>query len=272
MRKLHYGLLAAVLVCLVAVLAGAMLATGRAGDGDDQGGSTVPPETMQILGSISADRIQQSIHTLVGFGTRHTLSSQTDPNRGIGAATDWAFNQLQAIAATSNGRMTVQKQSFVQPAGPRIPVPTTITNVLATLQGTQDPNRVYVVGAHIDSRVTDVLNGTDDAPGADDDGSGVAAVLEMARVMATHQFDATIVFALFDGEEQGTFGSAFTAAQMRAAGMDVEGMLANDIIGSSLGQNGVRDRHDVRLFADGPPPTETPGQVAVRQAMGSEND
>src|SRR5262249_50002043 len=144
--------------------------------------------------------------------------------------------------------------------------------VLATLQGTTDPNRVYVVGEHIDSRVTDVLNGTDDAPGADDDGSGVAAVLEMARVMATPQFEPTVVFELFGGDEERACGSACTAAQMKAAGVDVEGMLANEIIGSSLGQNGVRDRHDVRLFADGVPPTETPGQAAIRQAVGNEND
>lgn len=272
MRKLRYALLAAVLVGAVAAIAGSMVATGRAHGGDEQGDSHVSPETRQILGSISADRIAQSIHTLVGFGTRHTSSSQTDPNRGIGAATDWAYNQLQAIAATSNGRMTVQKQSFIQPVSSTIPVPTEITNVIATLHGTQDPSRVYVVGAHIDSRVTDVLNFTSDAPGADDDGSGVAAVLELARVMATHRFDATIVFALFDGEEQGLFGSAFAAAQMKAAGTDVEGMLTNDIIGSSLGQNGVRDRHDVRLFADGPPPTETASQAAIRRALGSEND
>jgi Zn-dependent M28 family amino/carboxypeptidase len=272
MRKLRYALLAAVLVGVVAAIAGSMVATGRAHGGDEQGDSHVSPQTQQILRSISADRIAQSIHTLVGFGTRHTLSSQTDPNRGIGAATNWAYNQLQAIAATSNGRMTVEKQSFIQPPGPRIPVPTQITNVLATLKGVQDPSRVYVVGAHIDSRVTDVLNFTDDAPGADDDGSGVAAVLELARVMATRQFDATIVFALFDGEEQGLFGSAFAAAQMKAAHTDVAGMLQNDIIGSSLGQNGVRDHHDVRLFADGPPPTETPADAAVRRAMGSEND
>ena len=115
------------------------------------------------------------------FGTRHTASSQTDPVRGIGAATAWVTQQLQAIAATSNGNMTVQQQSFVQPVSNNIPVPTTITNVIATLQGTASPERFYVVTGHLDSRVTDVLDFTSDAPGADDDGSGVACVLELAR-------------------------------------------------------------------------------------------
>jgi hypothetical protein len=225
-----------------------------------------------MLNEIDAKRIKQAIGTLVAFGTRHTGSSQVDPDRGIGAATSWAFDQLQQIAATSGGAMTVQQQTFIQPVSSRIPVPTSITNVIATLQGTQSPSRVYVVGAHIDSRVTDVLNFVDDAPGADDDASGVAAVLELARVMATRHFDATIEFVLFGGEEQGLYGSAYLAAQAKAAGTDIEGMLSDDIIGSSLGQNTVHDRNDVRLFAQSPPTSESPQQTAVRQAFGGEND
>jgi len=122
--------------------------------------------------------------------------------RGIGAATNWVFDQMQAIAATSSGRMTVQRQSFVQPVSSNIPVPTTITNVIATLKGTASPERFYVITGHLDSRVTDVLNFTDNAPGADDDGSGVAVVLELARAFATHQFPGTLVFATVAGEEQ----------------------------------------------------------------------
>jgi hypothetical protein len=170
--------------------------------------------------------------------------------------------------------MTVEKQSFIQPVGPRIPVPTQITNVIATLHGSQpeSANRIYLVSGHLDSRCTDVLDFTCDAPGAGDDGSGVAAVLEMARAMATHHFDATIKFVAFSGEEQGTFGSLFYATQAKAAGENVAGMFSNDIIGSSLGQNGERDRRDVRLFADGPPPNETPAEAAIRRTMGGEND
>jgi hypothetical protein len=119
----------------------------------------------ELLKQVDPDRIEATINRLVAFGTRHTLSSQTDPVRGIGAATEWVYQEMLAIAATSGGRMTVQKQSFIQPAGPRIPTPTQITNVIATLQGDETPERVYVVTGHLDSRVTDVLNFTADAPG-----------------------------------------------------------------------------------------------------------
>ena len=210
---------------------------------------------------------------LVSFGTRHTASSQTDPNRGIGAATNWVFSQMQAIAATSSGRMTVQRQSFTQPVASNIPVPTTITNVIATLKGTASPERFYVITGHLDSRVTDVLNFTSDAPGADDDGSGVAVVLELARLFATRQFPGTLVFATVAGEEQGLYGSAFMAAQMAAAGNDVQGMFSNDIVGASQAWDGTRpDPHTVRLFVEGIPTAVTQAQIATMQSVGGEND
>jgi len=193
--------------------------------------------------------------------------------RGIGAATSWVFGQMQDIAATSSGRMTVQKQTFVQPVSNRIPVPTTITNVIATLKGTASPERFYVVTGHLDSRVTDVLNFTSDAPGADDDGSGVAVVLELARLFATRQFPGTLVFATVAGEEQGLYGSAFMAAQMKAAGDDVQGMFSNDIVGASQAWDGTRpDPHTVRLFVEGIPTAVTPAQISLMQAVGGEND
>jgi hypothetical protein len=201
------------------------------------------------------------------------LSSQTDPVRGIGAATAWVFQQMQAIAATSSGRMTVQQQSFVQPPSSRIPVATTITNVIATLQGTASPERFYVVTGHLDSRVTDVLNFTSDAPGADDDGSGVAVALQLARLFATHQFPGTLVFATVAGEEQGLFGSAFMAAQMKAAGADVQGMFSNDIVGASQAFDGTKpDPHSLRLFVEGIPTAATPAQISLMQSVGGEND
>src|SRR5205823_9038563 len=138
--------------------------------------------------------------------------------------------QFQAVAATSGGRMTVEAQSFVQPVASRIPTPTTITNIVATLRGVSAPTRAYVVSGHYDSRCTDILNFTSDAPGADDDASGVAAVLELARVFATRPTEATIKFVAYAGEEQGTFGSVFMAAQLKAAGTDVQAMFSNDII------------------------------------------
>jgi Peptidase family M28 len=226
-----------------------------------------------MLREVDPGRIQATILRLTQFGTRHTASSQTDPVRGIGAATAWVVQQMQAIAATSAGRMTVQQQTFVQPVSNRIPVPTTITNVIATLQGTASPERFYVVTGHLDSRVTDVLDFTSDAPGADDDGSGVAVVLELARLFATRQFAGTLVFATVAGEEQGLYGSTHMAAQMAAAGADVQGMFSNDIVGASQAWDGTKpDPHTLRLFVEGVPTAATPGQIQVMQLVGGEND
>jgi len=226
-----------------------------------------------LLRRVDPDRMRATVERLTRFGTRHTSSSQTDPVRGIGAATDWVIGQLQAIAATSNGAMTVQRQSFVQPVSSRIPVPTTITNCIATLKGTASPERFYVVTGHLDSRVTDVLDFTSDAPGADDDGSGVAVVLELARVFAGHRFPGTVVFATVAGEEQGLYGSAFMAQQMNAAGADVQGMFSNDIVGASQAWDGTRpDPHSLRLFVEGVPTAATPDQISLMQSVGGEND
>jgi hypothetical protein len=226
-----------------------------------------------MIQQISSGNLQADVEALVGFGTRNTLSSQTDPARGIGAAGTWIESQLDSIAATSGGSMTVQKQQFVQPPTSKIPTPTTITNLVATLRGS-DPTvpPVYVVSAHYDDRVTDVLNSTSDAPGADEDASGVAAMLELARVFAQHPSKATIVFVAFDGEEQGLYGSAFFASQEAAAGVNIKGDLNMDTIGSSLGSNGVGDSHTVQLFSEGVPTNATPAQVAALQDAGGEND
>jgi hypothetical protein len=231
------------------------------------------PALLALLSQIDPKRIQNTIQTLVGFGTRHTLSSQTDPVRGIGAATAWVTQQMNAIAATSNGNMTVQQQTFTQPAGSRIPVPTQITNVIATLQGTASPQRFYVITGHLDSRVTDVLDFTSDAPGADDDGSGVAVMLELARLFAAHQFPGTIVLAAVSGEEQGLFGSTFMANQMAAAGNDVQGMFSNDIVGASQAFDGTRpDPFTLRMFLEGIPTNASSNDISLLQSVGGEND
>jgi hypothetical protein len=244
-----------------------------AGLGSAQNAGKVDPALRALIKQIDPKRIQATVLRLTQFGTRHTLSSQTDPVRGIGAATAWVVEQMQAIAATSDGRMTVQQQTFTQPVSSNIPVPTPITNVIATLQGTATPERFYVVTGHLDSRVTDVTNFTDDAPGADDDASGVACVLELARVFATHQFPGTIVFATVAGEEQGLYGSTFMAAQMAAAGNDVQGMFSNDIVGASHSFDGHRpDPHTVRMFLEGIPTNVTQNQIAIMQSVGGEND
>jgi Peptidase family M28 len=231
---------------------------------------------LDLLSQIDSSRIQATIEQLVAFGTRHTQSSQTDPARGIGAATAWVTQQMQAIAENANGNMTVQQQSFVQQAVPnRITAPTTITNCITTLQGTANPQRFYVVTGHLDSRVTNLLDSTSDAPGADDDGSGVACVLELARVFANsdQEFPGTIIFATVSGEEEGLFGSTFTAQQMATAGNDVQGMFSNDIIGTGDAHDGTPpDPTTVRLFLAGIPPNMSAGQISLMQAVGGEND
>ena len=267
--------LTAVMLAGVAVAA---LGAVAAASSHDAGNGTrhwwgPPREVRAMLSQISPGNLKADDSTLVGFGTRHTASSQTDPVRGIGAAASWIFGQLSGIAATSGGTMTVQRQTFVQPVSSRIPVPTTITNVIARLQGTdRSSTAVYVVGAHYDDRVTDVLDFTSDAPGADRDGSGVAAMLELARVFAQHPAKASIEFVAFGGEEQGLYGSAFFAAQAKAGGQNIQGALNMDTIGSPLGDNGIYEPNTVRVFSEGIPTNATPSQIAIMQAFGGEND
>ena len=232
----------------------------------------VDRDTALMLQQISADRIEHTVQSLVSFGNRSTLSAQDDPKQGIGAARDWIKGEFDKIAATSGGRMTVALDSYIQPPASRIPTPTKITDVVATLRGTQSPARTYVISGHYDSRCTDVLDIQCLAPGADDDASGVATVLELARVMATRQFDATIVFMAVAGEEQGLYGSDHFAAEAKAAGTDIEGMLNNDIVGNTHGGQGVSRPNVIRLFAEGVPTSETPAQAATRQSTGGEND
>jgi len=234
------------------------------------------PALQDLINQIDPHRIQATIEQLIQFGTRHTASSQTDPAHGIGAAYTWVNQQMQAIADNSNGNMTVQQQTFLQqPVPGRLTNPTYITNTILTLQGTANPQRFYVVTGHLDSRVTDILNFTDDAPGADDDGSGVACVLELARVFAQAQddFPGTIIFAAVSGEEEGLFGSTFMAQQMAKAGNDVQGMFSNDIIGTGDAHDGSPpDPTTLRMFLEGIPTNVTSSQISLMQAVGGEND
>ena len=254
---------------LVSVIAPASAASASAGPANNTG--NFDPALRALIGQIDPGRIQAIIEKLVSFGTRSTLSSQTDPVRGIGAATDWVFDQMQGFAAASNGNMTVQRQSFTQTAG--LPTPTTITNVIATLQGTASPQRFYVITGHLDSRCSDVFDFTKDAPGADDDGSGVAVVLELVRLFATRQFPGTIVLATVAGEEQGLFGSSFMATQMAAAGNDVQGMFSNDIVGTGDAHDGTKpDPFTLRMFLEGIPTNASPSDVSLITTVGGEND
>ena len=227
-----------------------------------------------IVREIDAKNIERTIRQLVAFGTRNTLSEQNDPKRGIGAARDWLYAEFLKAAETSGGRMTVEKQSFEQPKAQRVPQPTILTNIVATLKGIQpeSADRVYVVSGHYDSMCTSPTDAKCDAPGANDDASGTAAVLEMARVMAKYQFDATIVFMTVPGEEQGLLGATHFAEEAKQKTTNIDAMFTNDIIGNTLGGNGIRDRSTVRVFSEGIPSNETTAEANTRRSVGGEND
>lgn len=225
----------------------------------------------QLAGEIRPERMRADIEALVGFGTRHTMSETQSETRGIGAARRWAQGQFEGISRDCGGCLTVVTPSDTV-TGPRVPTPTEVVNIVAIQRGTGDPNRVIILSGHIDSRVTDVMNFTADAPGANDDASGVAAVLEAARVLSKHRFDATLVFAALSGEEQGLLGGKILADYAQARGWRVEANLNNDIVGNSEGQSGVRDTTRVRVFSEGTKTVETELQEERRRYNGGEVD
>lgn len=233
--------------------------------------SQADPEIAAMVRSVRAERIDRTIRKLVSFGTRNTLSPQDDPTRGIGAARDWLRGQFSAVSRDSGGRLQVSEQSFLQGVARRIPHPTRLTNLLALLPG-EAPNpgrRIVVVSGHYDSICSSPVDALHDAPGADDDASGTAAVLEIARVMSRYHFRIPILFAAVAGEEQGLLGSGYLAAQLKRDGWRVEAMFTNDIIGSSSGPNGTREEHRVRVFAGGPPEGAN-GGAAPRGSAGGD--
>lgn len=238
--------------------------------------SRLNPQIEKIIGEISAKNIEESVRKLVSFGTRHTLSSQEDPNRGIGAARRWIKSEMDRYSRESGGRLIVTEDEFIQPPVQRVPKETKLVNVVATLPGSQAEakDRIYVVSGHYDSCVCSqgMTDAESDAPGASDDASGTAAVMEMARVMSKYQFDATIVFMTVPGEEQGLLGAAHWAEEAKKKNLNIAAMFTNDIIGNTFGGNGVRDNHRVRLFSEGVPSTETEAEARARQSVGGEND
>jgi len=229
-------------------------------------------EIVSMLRSVSANRIESDIRKLVSFGTRNTLSTQDNPNRGIGAARDWIFNEFEKISRDCGGCLIVEKQSFTQPKAPRVPEPTLLTNVIATLKGSTDPDRIYVVSGHYDSMCSSPTDAACDAPGANDDASGTAAVIELARVMSKHKFDATIIFMAVAGEEQGLLGATYFAEQAKQKGLRIEAMFTNDIIGGVTTQKNSPNRNRVRVFSEGVPSNETPQEANTRRSVGGEND
>ena len=271
-RLLSYTVLV-LLVSELGILSTSVLSQTK-GQRTKRSSTAINAQIPRIVAEINPKNIENTVRKLVSFGTRNTLSQQDDPNRGIGAARDWLYAEFQKAAAQSEGRMTVEKQTFEQAKGQRVPQPTMLTNIVATLKGTQPEsvNRVYVVSGHYDSMCGSATDAKCDAPGANDDASGTAAVLEMARVMAKYKFDATLIFMAVPGEEQGLLGATYFAEQAKKTNMDIEGMFTNDIVGNSLGGNGVRDARTVRVFSEGIPSNETEREAATRRSVGGEND
>ncbi|HWA63811.1 MAG TPA: M28 family peptidase, partial [Caulobacteraceae bacterium] len=234
-------------------------------------GPVEQPVLKAVAAEVSAERLRATDERLVAFGTRHTLSDQASPTRGIGAARTWVEGQFRQIAADCGGCLTIALPEATV-TGERVPKPTRIVDVLAIQRGTTDPDRVVVISGHLDSRVSDVMNATADAPGADDDGSGVSAVMEAARVLSKHRFAATIVYAVLSGEEQGLYGGGILADYAHAQSWRVEADLNNDIVGNSHGVSGLTDDTHVRVFSEGTKAVETPEQAGRRRYNGGEVD
>jgi hypothetical protein len=225
-----------------------------------------------IVREISPQRIQGYIDHLVSFGTRHTMSDTVSETRGIGAARRWIKGELERCGA---GKLQVAFDSHLHPVDRRLSRPTEIVNVVATLPGTQaeSRDRMYVVSGHYDSRNSDDADAVNNAPGANDDASGTAAVMEMACVMARYKFDATLVFMTVAAEEQGLYGSTHFAEQAKQKKLNIAGMFTNDIIGSSYNEEGKRDNAQVRLFAEGIPALkDMPDNLLTLIRTGGEND
>jgi Zn-dependent M28 family amino/carboxypeptidase len=220
---------------------------------------------------VSQAELKQTIETLVGFGTRHTLSDTTSDTRGIGAARRWTAAKFAAISKDCDNCLVIETPEAMMTSA-RVPVPAKIVDVLAIQPGTSDPNRVIIISAHIDSRNSDPMDAKGDAPGANDDASGTAAVIEAARVLSKQKFPATIVYAVLSGEEQGLLGGKLLAETAKAKGWRVEAVLNNDIVGNSHGSGGARDDKTVRVFSEGTKATETPEQANRRRYNGGEVD
>ena len=224
-----------------------------------------------LAASVSPDRQRATIEKLVSFGTRHTGSDTKSDKRGIGAARRWIAAEFASASKDCAGRLQIETPSQVMTAE-RLAGPTEVVDVLAILPGTTDPNRVIIISGHYDSRVTDAKNFTSDAPGANDDGSGTAAVIEAARVLCKQQFPATLVFAALAGEEQGLLGGKVLADHAVAKGWFVAANLNNDIIGNTEGIGGTRDNTHVRVFSEGTRSTETAEEANTRRYNGGEVD
>lgn len=229
----------------------------------------------KMVKAVNQDSLKSYISKMVSFGTRNTLSDIKSKTKGIGAARNWVVNKFNQFARQSDGRLTAYLDTITfKPDGKRVDQPTLLGNAVAVLKGTDaNDKRVYVVSGHLDSRVTDVMNRTSDAPGANDDGSGVAGVIEAARIMSQYKFSATIIFVAVSGEEQSLLGSGFMAAKAKKENWNVDAMLNNDMIGSNnSSETQIIDNTRLRVFSEGLPSFDLDKNAKSIRQFGLEND
>ncbi|MDG1707220.1 MAG: M28 family metallopeptidase [Emcibacteraceae bacterium] len=235
----------------------------------------VPPQELpmihQMVKDVSSERIEKDIQKLVSFGTRHTLSDTKSETRGIGAARRWIFDEFEKISADCGGCLDVMYISDTV-TGNRIPEPTEVVSVIAIQRGEHDPDRYVSMSGDIDSRVSDPLNGIDDSPGANDNASGMAGVIEAARVMSKYKFAGSVIYMGLSGEEQGLFGGQIVAKHALENNWRVKAVLNNDMIGNITGINGVTNNTTARVFSEGTRDVETPEEARARRFAGGEVD
>ncbi|HAS57740.1 MAG TPA: peptidase M28 [Algoriphagus sp.] len=231
------------------------------------------PEIDQMVQEISADTLESYVRKLASFNSRHTLN--TDAVNGMPAAQNWVLSKFNQFAKNSSGRMSAEIERFTIPAdGRRIEKDSPAANVVATIKGT-DPNdnRIFIISAHMDSRNKNVMDPDNQAPGANDDGSGTAAVIELARIMASHSFPTTIKFVAFTGEEQGLKGATYMSDKAKEEGWNIAAVLNNDIVGNSESSGTlIKDNLKMRVFSETIPVAETEREASIRRYTGSDND
>ncbi|MDB5277172.1 MAG: family metallo-hydrolase [Ferruginibacter sp.] len=232
-------------------------------------------EIEQMVKQVDPDSLKTYIKTLVAFGTRNTLSTQTDNRRGIGAARKWVLSKFTEFARQSNGRLSAFiDTTTLQPDGKRVDSVLLLGNVIATLKGADTADkRIFIISGHLDNMRSNVMDRKGDAPGANDDGSGCAAVLECARIMSKHTFPASIIFVTVSGEEQGLLGANYMAKKSKALNLNIEAVLNNDIMGSNnSSETNIINNTQVRVFSEGLPFYELDKNAKNIRQLGLEND
>jgi len=234
------------------------------------------PEIEKMVKEVNADSLKSYIYKMVSYGTRNTLSTQSDPNRGIGAARNWVLQKFNEFAKKSNGRFSafIDTTTLLPVAGSRVERPVVLGNVVGILKGTDTADkRIFVISGHLDNMRTNVRDSIGDAPGANDDASGCAAVIECARIMTQKSFPATIIFVTVSGEEQGLLGAKFMATKAKNQGWNIEAVLNNDIMGSNnTSETNIIDNTRIRVFSEGLPAYETEKAARNIRQLGLEND